>query len=229
MILCSWSGISLFDIEDDTPKSECTSAITKDMGVIYQENEMVSKINKVQENVKKLDEGKTHKNITLNQRTEQIIETVELVDEQTICSGENCDETQELTKDIPTQNQLGKEDQEPGWKENLDTPPFFSSLEMLNYNVHNCLVDSGAVVNVMPLEICKKINGQLESTPREVTQLDRTGVKVVGEMKNFLIRLAANNKICQFIDIMVADIPRGYGLILNRDWIARMKGYFASD
>ena len=48
-------------------------------------------------------------------------------------------------------------------------------------------------------------------------------------MKNVLIRLAANNKICQFIDIMVADIPRGYGLILNRDWAARLKGYFASD
>ena len=100
---------------------------------------------------------------------------------------------------------------------------------MLNYNVHNCLVDSGAAVNVMPLEICKRINGQLESTPRELTQLDRIGVKVVGEMKNVLIRLAANNKICQFIDIIVADIPRGYGLILNRDWTARLKGYFASD
>ena len=48
-------------------------------------------------------------------------------------------------------------------------------------------------------------------------------------MKNVLIRLAANNKICQFIDIMVADIPRGYGLILNRDWTARLKGYFALD
>ena len=28
---------------------------------------------------------------------------------------------------------------------------------------------------------------------------------------------------------IVADIPRGYGLILNRDWTARLKGYFASD
>ena len=28
---------------------------------------------------------------------------------------------------------------------------------------------------------------------------------------------------------MVADIPGGYGLILNRDWSARLKGYFASD
>ena len=28
---------------------------------------------------------------------------------------------------------------------------------------------------------------------------------------------------------MVADIPDGYGLILNRDWSARLNGYFASD
>ena len=27
----------------------------------------------------------------------------------------------------------------------------------------------------------------------------------------------------------MADIPSGYGLILNRDWSARLKGYFASD
>ena len=103
------------------------------------------------------------------------------------------------------------------------------TLEMLNHNVHNCLVDSGSAVNVMPLEACKKINGQLESTFCEVMQLDSTGVKVAGEMKNVLIRLSANNKIFQFIDITVANIPSGYGLILNRDWSARLKGYFASD
>ena len=133
----SWNGISLFDTEDDTPKFECTSTTTKDMGVIGQDNAMISKINKLQENVKRLDEGKTHKNNTLNQRTEPITETVKLVEEQTGVSGENFDETQELAKDIPIQNQLGKEDQELGWKGNLDTPPFLLTLEMLNYNVHN--------------------------------------------------------------------------------------------
>ena len=101
------------------------------------------------------------------------------------------------------------------------------TLEVLNHNVHNCLVDFGLLVNVMPLEVCKKINGQPKPTAWEVVQLDKTSVKVVGEMKNLLIRLSANNKICQFIEIMVADIPDGYGLILNRDWSARLKGYFA--
>ena len=132
----------------------------------------------------------------LNQKTNLVMKTVKPAKEQTGVSGKNFDETHELTKDIPTHNQLGEEDQEPSWKENLDTPPFLLTLEILNYNVHNCLMDSGAAVNVMPLEICKNINGQLESTPREVTQLDRTCVKVVGELKNVLIRLAENNKIC---------------------------------
>ena len=112
-------------------------------------------------------------------------------------------------------NQPGEEDIEPSWEEKAKTPPFLLTLEILNHNVHNCLVDSGSSVNVMPLEVCKKINGYPKPTAWEVVQLDRTSVKVVGEMKNVLIRLSANNNICQFIDIMVADIPDGYGLILN--------------
>jgi len=114
-------------------------------------------------------------------------------------------------------------------EEKARTPPFLLTLEILNHKVHNFLVDSGSSVNVMPLAICKKINGKPKPTAWEVTQLDRTNVKVVGEMENVLIHLSANNKICQFIDIVVADISDGYGLILNHDWSARLKGYFASD
>ena len=81
----------------------------------------------------------------------------------------------------------------------------------------------------MPLAVCKKINGQPKPTDWQVTQLDRTNVKVVGEMEDVPIRLCANKKICQYIDIVVADIPDGYGLILNQDWSAGLNGYFASD
>ena len=81
----------------------------------------------------------------------------------------------------------------------------------------------------MPLVVCKNINGQPKPTAWEDNQLDRTNVKVVREMENVLIRLSANEKICQYIDIVVADMPDGYGIILNRDWSVRLKGYFASD
>ena len=141
----------------------------------------------------------------------------------------NTEKTEEPKKGVPTKNQLGQEDVEPIWEEKAKIPPFLMTLEVLNHNLHNCLVDFGSSVNVMPLVVCKKINGKPKPMSWEVIQLDRTSVKVVVEMKNVLIRLSANNTICQFIDIMVADILDGYGIILNRDWSARLKGYFASD
>ena len=49
-------------------------------------------------------------------------------------------------------------------------------------------------------------------------------MKVVGEMEDVLISLSANEKICQYIDIVVADIPDAYGLVLSRDWSARLYG-----
>ena len=132
---------------------------------------------------------------------------------------------------IPTKTQPLEEDVESigEGKARFKTPPFLLTLEILNHNVHNCLVDSGSSVNVMPLAVCEKINGKPKPTTWEVTQLDRTNVKVVGEMEDVLIRLSTNEKICQYIDIVVVDIPDVYGLILNQDWSARLKGYFASD
>ena len=54
-------------------------------------------------------------------------------------------------------------------------------------------------------------------------------MKVIGEIEDVLIRLSANEKVCQYIDIIVVDIPDAYGLVLSRDWSARLDGYFASD
>ena len=54
-------------------------------------------------------------------------------------------------------------------------------------------------------------------------------MKVIGEMEDVLIQLSSNEKVCQFIDIVVAYIPDAYGLVLSRDWSARLNGYFASD
>ena len=64
---------------------------------------------------------------------------------------------------IPTDNQpkeeeMGQESVEGNPK--YKTPPFLLTFEIFNYNVHKCLVDSEASINVMPLSVCKKINGQ---------------------------------------------------------------------
>ena len=80
----------------------------------------------------------------------------------------------------------------------------------------------------MPLSVCKQINGQPNPTTCQVIQLDRTAVKVIGEMEDVLIRLSTDKRVCQYIDIVVADIPDAYGLVLSRDWETKLEGYFAS-
>jgi hypothetical protein len=110
-----------------------------------------------------------------------------------------------------------------------NVPPFLLTFEIFNRNVHNCMVDSGASSNVMPLSVCQKINAEVKPSDLKIIQLDRTNVKVIGELKNVLVRLSSNPKVHQIIDIIVVDIPEVYGLFLSRDWSEQLHGYFATD
>jgi ribonuclease HI len=110
-----------------------------------------------------------------------------------------------------------------------NVPPFLLTFEIFNRNVHNCMVDSGASSNVMPWSVCQKINAEVEPSSLKIIQLDRTDVKVMGELKNVLIRLSSNPKVHQFIDIIIVDIPEVYGMFLSRDWSEQLHGYFATD
>ena len=40
-------------------------------------------------------------------------------------------------------------------------------------------------------------------------------MKVIGEIEDVLIRLSTDERVCQYIDIVVADIPDAYGLVLS--------------
>jgi hypothetical protein len=110
-----------------------------------------------------------------------------------------------------------------------NVPPFLLTFEIFNKNVHNCMVDSGASSNVMPWSVCQKINAEVEPSSLKIIQLDRTDVKVIGELKNVLIRLSSNPKVHQVIDIIVVDIPEVYGMFFSRDWSEQLHGYFATD
>ena len=48
-------------------------------------------------------------------------------------------------------------------------------------------------------------------------------------MEDVLIHLSTDERVYQYIDIVVADISDAYGLVLSRDWAEKLEGYFASD
>jgi hypothetical protein len=109
-----------------------------------------------------------------------------------------------------------------------NVPPFLLNFEIFNKNVHNCMVDLGASSNVMPLSICQKINAEVQASSLKISQLDRTNVKVIGELRNVLIRIYFNLKVHQIIHIIVVDILEVYVLFLRRDWSEQLHGYFTT-
>ena len=79
---------------------------------------------------------------------------------------ENLKVAEVLEEELPTNNQPVEETVEAsvGGKTRFKTPPFLLTLDILNHNVQNCLVDLGSSINVMPLAVCKRINGQPKPT-----------------------------------------------------------------
>jgi len=49
-------------------------------------------------------------------------------------------------------------------------------------------------------------------------QLNQLEVKVMGELKYVLIRVASNPHVDQIIGIIVVDIPKPYVFLLSKDW-----------
>ena len=64
---------------------------------------------------------------------------------------------------------------------------------------------------------------------KHVIQLEITQVKVMGELRDVMIRIATYPNFVQVIDIIVVDIPEAYGLLLIRDWFEKLNEYFSTD
>ena len=116
-----------------------------------------------------------------------------------------------------------------GKKSKSMTPPFLLTFSILNMNAHNCLVDSSAYSNVMPYDVSKRINVEPKKTNTWIIQLDRLGVRVMGELKDVVIRFTSNPKVFQVIGIVVVDIHKAYGLLLSKDWSSKLNGYFSTN
>ena len=107
----------------------------------------------------------TPKATTCKQETNPLVEPAKPVEDDEERKAEK------LKEEMPTKNQPVEEKIELARTRKTSALPFLVTLEILNHKVHNCLVDSGSSMNVMPLAVCKKLNGQLKPTKLNLTKL----------------------------------------------------------
>ena len=121
---------------------------TKGLDLVNKDNSMISKINKLQENVRKQPknnvDGKVLEITIIGQDPKQINKPIKPMEDQVGVNKENTKRPEEPEEEIPTENQPMEEDVESDGegKARFKTPPFLLTLEILNHKVHNCLVDS---------------------------------------------------------------------------------------
>jgi hypothetical protein len=104
--------------------------------------------------------------------------------------------------------------------------PFYITLNVQDRLLHNCMLDSGASHNVMPKSIMEKLCLEITRPYGDLYSFDSRRVKCMGMIKDLVVTLAQVLVKNVLIDLVIADIPPKYGLLLSRSWGAKLGDLF---
>lgn len=112
---------------------------------------------------------------------------------------------------------------------NPSTPPFYISLLIHDFLLHNCMFDSGTSHNLMPLLVMKQLNLQVTKPYRDLYSFDSNKVKCLWVIKDLVMSLAQIPARSLVMDVVVADIPARFEMLLSRSWGAKLGGVLKLD
>ena len=110
-----------------------------------------------------------------------------------------------------------------------EVPPFYVTLKIHEHNLHNSMIDSGASHNLMPKEIMDALGLDITKQNKDLYSFDSRKVKCIGLIKDLVISLHQIPEKSIVIDIVVADVPPKFGMLLSRSWSAKLKGSMQMD
>ena len=88
-----------------------------------------------------------------------------------------------------------------------DVPPFYISLRLHEYALHNAMFDSGASHNLMPKAIMEKLGLDITRKYHDLYLFDSCRVKCIGLIKDLVVSLDQIPAKNVLMDVVVADIP----------------------
>ena len=97
-------------------------------------------------------------------------------------------------------------------------PPFYISLIVHDKILHNAMLDSGASHNLMPKEIMESLNLDITRPYKDLFSFNSSQVKCLGLINDLCVTLVQCPTKSIVMDIVVADIPLEYGVLLSRSW-----------
>jgi ribonuclease HI len=109
------------------------------------------------------------------------------------------------------------------------SPPFYVSLNIHDKILHNFLLDTGASHNLMPKAVMDELGLEITKSYHDLFSFDSRKVKCLGLIKDLAISLSQLPMRSMVMDIVVADVPPKFGMLLSRAWIKRLGGTLQND
>ena len=97
-------------------------------------------------------------------------------------------------------------------------PPFYVSLNVHDNILHNAMHDSGASHNLVPKAVMESLGLEITRPYKYLYSFDSIRVKYLGLIKDLCVNLAQIPVKFLLMDIVVADVPPKYGMLLSRPW-----------
>ena len=95
------------------------------------------------------------------------------------------------------------------------SPPFYTSLNIHDKVLHNCLMDLGASQNLMPKSVMDELGLEITNTYHDVYYFDSKNVKCIGVIKDMVVTLFQFPMKSILMDIIVVDVPPKFGMLLS--------------
>ena len=114
-------------------------------------------------------------------------------------------------------------------EQNDEFPPFYISINIHEMTLHNAMLDSGASHNLMPKVIMERLGLEVTRPYKDLFSFDSKRVHCIGLIKDLVVGLTQIPAKTTVMDIVVADIPPKFGMLLSRSWAAKVKGTMQMD
>jgi hypothetical protein len=109
------------------------------------------------------------------------------------------------------------------------SPPLYTSLNIHDKVLHNCLMDSGASHNLMPKTVMEELGLEITKSYHDLYSFDSRRVQCLGVIKDLVVTLFQLPMKSVVMDIVVADVPPKFGMLLSIYWIKILGGTLQMD
>ena len=95
--------------------------------------------------------------------------------------------------------------------------------------LHNAMFDSGASHNLVPKIVMDSLGLDITRPYKDMYSFDSREVKCLGLVNDLVVSLHQIPEKSLIMDVVMANVPPKFGMLLSRSWVAKLKGTLQMD